>query len=79
MENTNTRRETTPKKIQEINLLTTNQRMRNTNIIATLITKITRSNNQFLVSVNINSLNYPIKRHRITHWIHKQDSVFYYI
>jgi hypothetical protein len=53
--------------------------MRNTNIIATLITKITRSNNQFLVSVNINSLNYPIKRHRITHWIHKQDSVFYYI
>jgi exonuclease III len=40
----------------------------------TLATKIIGSNNYFsLISLNINGLNSPIKRHRLTDWIHKQD------
>ena len=43
----------------------------------TLTTKITGSNSDFsLISHNINGLNSPIKRHRITDWIHKQNSAF---
>jgi hypothetical protein len=46
------------------------------NRISTL-TKITRSNNYFsLISLNINGLNSPIKRHRLTYWSHKQDGKF---
>jgi exonuclease III len=42
-----------------------------------LTTKITGSNNYFsLVSLNINGLNSPIKRHRITDWLYKQDPTF---
>jgi exonuclease III len=45
--------------------------------MTTLTTKIIGSNNYFsLISVNINGLNYPIKRHRLTDWIHKQDTRF---
>jgi hypothetical protein len=41
---------------------------------STLATKITGSNNYFSsISLNINGLNSPIKRHRLTHWICKQD------
>jgi exonuclease III len=29
-----------------------------------------------LISVNINGLNSPIKRHRLTNWAHKQDPTF---
>jgi hypothetical protein len=29
-----------------------------------------------LISLNINGLNSPIKRHRLTDWIHKQDPAF---
>jgi exonuclease III len=40
----------------------------------TLTTKITESNNYFsLISLNINGLNSPVKRHRLTDWLHKQD------
>jgi exonuclease III len=40
----------------------------------TLTTKIKGSNNYFsLISLNINGLNSPIKRHRLTDWLHKQD------
>ena len=40
----------------------------------TLTTKIIGSNNYFsLISLNINGLNSPIKRHRLTDWLHKQD------
>jgi exonuclease III len=47
------------------------------NRISTLTTKITGSNNDFsLMSLNINGLNSPIKRHRLTNWLHKQDPNF---
>jgi exonuclease III len=42
-----------------------------------LTTKIIGSNNYFsLISFNINGLNSPIKRHRLTDWLHKQDQIF---
>jgi hypothetical protein len=38
---------------------------------------MTGSNNYFsLISLNINGLNSPIKRHRLIDWIHKQDPIF---
>jgi exonuclease III len=44
----------------------------------TLTTKITGSNNCFfLVSLNINGFNSPIKGHRLTDWLHKQDPTYY--
>jgi exonuclease III len=47
------------------------------NRIPTLTTKITGSNNYFfLISLNINGLNPPIKRHRLTDWLYKQDPIF---
>ena len=43
----------------------------------TKTTKITGSNNYFpLISLNIKWLNFPIKRHRLTDWILKQDPTF---
>jgi exonuclease III len=43
----------------------------------TLTTKITGRNNYFsLISLNINGLNSPIKRHRLTDWPQKQDPAF---
>jgi exonuclease III len=46
----------------------------------TLTTKIIGSNNYFsLISLNINGLNSPIKRHRQTAWLHKQDPIFCYL
>ena len=69
MENSNTRRETTPKKKQE--------EKKQKSIIPTPATKITGSNGHWLlISLNINGLNSPIKRHRITDWILKQDPEF---
>jgi exonuclease III len=45
--------------------------------MTTLTTKITGTNNYFsLISVNINDLNSPIKRHRLTNCLHKQDPTF---
>ena len=39
--------------------------------------KITGINNHWsLISININGLNSPIKRHRLTEWIRKQDPSF---
>jgi exonuclease III len=47
------------------------------NRIPTLTIKITGSNNYFsLLSLNINGFNSPIKRHRLTDWLHKQDPTF---
>ena len=38
---------------------------------------MTGSNNHYsLISLNINGLNAPIKRHRLTDWIRKQDPTF---
>ena len=43
----------------------------------TLTTKIKGSNNYFsLISLNINGLISPIKRLRLTDWLHKQDPTF---
>jgi exonuclease III len=43
----------------------------------TLTTKIIGSNNYFsLKSLNIKGLNYPIKRHTLTDWLHKEDPTF---
>jgi exonuclease III len=43
----------------------------------TLKTKMMGSNNSFsLIAPNINGLNSPIKRHRLTGWLHKQDPTF---
>jgi hypothetical protein len=48
-----------------------------TNIIPLLTTKITGRNNHYsFVSLNINGLNSPIKSHRLTDWICKQDPAF---
>jgi hypothetical protein len=42
-----------------------------------IISKATASNNHYsLISFNINGLNSPIKRHRLTDWLHKQDTAF---
>jgi hypothetical protein len=77
MENT-TRRETTLYKKQESNLLSTNPKEDNhTNIIPPLTTKLTGSKNQFsLITLNINGLNSPIKRHRLTDYVCTQDRAF---
>jgi exonuclease III len=38
---------------------------------------MTGSNNYFsLISLNINGINSPIKRHRLIDWLHKQDPTF---
>jgi hypothetical protein len=67
MENSNTRRETAPKKKQEINLTTNPKEDSHTNIILSLTTKITGSNSHCsLISPNVNGLNSPIKRHRLS-------------
>jgi exonuclease III len=43
----------------------------------TLTTKIIGNNNYFsLISLNINGLNSPIKRYRLTDWLHKKDPTF---
>jgi exonuclease III len=43
----------------------------------TLTTKIKGSNNDFsLISLNISGLNSPVKRHRLTDWLDKQDPTF---
>ena len=43
----------------------------------TLTTKIRGSNNYFsLIFLNINGLNSPITRHRLTDWLYKQDPTF---
>ena len=47
------------------------------NRIPTLTTKITRSNHYFsFISLNINGLNSPIKRSRITDWLLKETQQF---
>jgi hypothetical protein len=44
----------------------------------TLTTKRIGSNNHCsLISLNINGINSPVKRHRLTDWLHKQDPTFF--
>jgi hypothetical protein len=55
------------KKKQESNLSTNPKEDSHANITLPLTTKITGSNNHFsLISLNINELNSPIKRNRLT-------------
>jgi hypothetical protein len=61
-----------PRKKQESNPLTKLEEDSHKNRLPTLTTKMTGSNNYFsLMSFNINGLNSPIKRHRLTDWLHK--------
>ena len=77
MENTNTRRETTPQKKQENNLSTNLKENSHKNRISTLTTIKTERNNAFSsLSLNINGLSSLIKRCRLTDWLHKQDPTF---
>ena len=68
----------TQEKKQEMIIFTINtNEEKHTNIIPTLTTKITGTNHHWsLISLNISGLNFPIKRHRLTDWICKQDPVF---
>jgi hypothetical protein len=76
-EKTNTRTQTPPYKKQESNPSTNQKEDSHKNRMPTLKTKIIGSNNYFcLISLNINGLNSPIKRHRLTHCLHKQDPTF---
>jgi hypothetical protein len=76
MENTNTRRETTPLEKQESNLSENPKEDSHTKIIPPLTTKVTGINNHFsLISFNMDSIP-PQKRHRPTDWICKQDPAF---
>jgi len=62
MENSNTRRETTPWKKQESNLATNPKEERHTNEITFLTTKLTRHNHYSIISLNMNGFNSPNKK-----------------
>jgi hypothetical protein len=66
-----------PRKKQESNLSTNPKEDSHIILIPPLIRKITGSNNHYnLISLNINVLNSPIKRLRLTDWISKQERTF---
>jgi exonuclease III len=66
-----------PQKKQESNPSTNLKEHSHKNRILTLTTKMTGRNNYLsLISLNINGLNSPIKRHKLTDWPHKQDLTF---
>jgi exonuclease III len=63
--------------MQESNSSTNLKENSHRNRMPTLTTKIIGSNDYFsLIALNINGLNSPIKRHRLTVWLHKQDPTF---
>jgi hypothetical protein len=67
-----------PYKKQESNSSTNLKEDSHKNRMPTLKTKIIGSNSYFsLPSLNINGLNFPIKRHTLADWIHIQDAIFY--
>jgi hypothetical protein len=77
MENSNTRRKIKHKKKQETNPTTNPKEENHTSVIPPLTTKITGSNYHWsLIPLKIDGLNSPIKRHRLTGCIHKQDPEF---
>jgi hypothetical protein len=76
MENSNTRRETTPYINQEINLSTNPKEDNHTNTTSPVTTKLTGSNNDFsLVSLFMNGFNFPIKG-QTNRLALKQDPLF---
>jgi exonuclease III len=63
--------------MQESNPSTNLKEDRIKNRMPTSTTKIIGSKNYFsLISLDINGLNSPIKRHRLTDWLNKQDPTF---
>jgi hypothetical protein len=73
----NKRTENMPQTNQENNPSTNLKEDSHNNRMPTLTTKIIGSNNYFsLISLNINGLDSPIKRHRLTDLLHKQDPTF---
>ena len=67
MEKSNTRKETTSKEKQKNNYVRKPKEEKHTNISLPLTTKITGNNNHYsLISLDINGLNSPIKRHRLS-------------
>jgi hypothetical protein len=66
------------KKGQDIKHLTTKSKAESHKHIKSCTkTNISGTNSHLsLISVNINGLNLPIKRHKLTDWIHKQDPAF---
>jgi len=67
VENSNTKRATTSYKKEEYNFLAIKPKERQTSIIPPLTTKIAGSDNHYsIISLNINGLNSPIKRHRLS-------------
>jgi hypothetical protein len=66
-----------PRKKQESNPSTNLKYDSPKNRMPTLTTKILGSNNCFsLISLNINGLNLPMKRHRLPDLLHKQDPTY---
>jgi hypothetical protein len=66
------KRESTSQKKQESNPSKNLKEEYHKNRKPTLTTKIIGSNNYFsLIPLNINGLNSPMKRHRLTDWLHK--------
>jgi hypothetical protein len=68
------------RKYSPFNKTKQNNNNKKTHIISSLTTKITESNILFsLMSFNINGLNSPIKRHRLSDWLHQKNPTFCYI
>jgi hypothetical protein len=68
-----------PKKGQDIKHLTTNSKAESHSTKAIFKKKIKKTGTNChlsLMSLNINGLNSPIKRHKLTDWICKQDPAF---
>jgi hypothetical protein len=77
MENSNTRRKTTHRKSKNVIFFQQLEEDKHTNINLAITTNITGRNNHYsLMSLNINGLNSPIKRHRRIDWVHKQYPAF---
>ena len=71
------RRKLHPRKSKKVIFQQIQKKDCHTNIIPPLTKKIAGSNNHYsLISVNINGLNLPIQRHRLTDWILKKDPAF---
>jgi hypothetical protein len=80
-ENANTRKVPAPKKRQNIKHLTTKSKAEiHKHIKQPTKRNLSGTNSHLsLISLNIIGFNSPIKRHKLTDWIHKQDTTFYCI
>ena len=80
-ENSNTRKIRTPKKKENINHLTTKSKTESHKHIKppTKMNISGAKSHLSLISLNINGLNSPIKRHKLTDWICKKYPAFFCI